>query len=111
MRILYWLLGLEETGTIHSAAEWTWQPSTQLSSVVISALMIAGIGAAGRNLLPGNQMPLRTRLSLVALRLGGFGLMLVMLIELELRRQMDCVVPPHVAVLKNVSSSLGLTET
>jgi len=110
MRILYWLLGLEETGAIHSATEWTWNPSTPLSTAIMAVVIIAGIVAAGLNLLPGNVMPLRTRLSLAALRLAGFFLLLVMLCQLELRMQLDRIVAPDVAVLTDISSSMALTD-
>lgn len=110
MRFLYWLMGLEETASIHSSAQWSWHQSTQLATWVIAAVAIAGIIAAGLNLLPGNQMPLRTRLSLMALRLAGFVLLLVMLCQLELRMQLDRVVPPNVAVVTDTSSSMMLTD-
>jgi len=110
MRILYWLLGLDNSGSIHSATDWNWQPSTPLSSVLFAVLIIAGVITAGLNFMPGNSMPLRTRLSLTAFRLGGFALLLVMLCQLELRLKLDRIVAPDIAVLTDVSSSMALTD-
>jgi len=110
MSLLYWLLGLEKSGSIESATHWSLQPSTPLSAIVLIVVILAAIVAAGLNFLPGNVMPLRTRLGLSALRLAGFALLLVMLGQLELRMQVERVVPPDMAVLTDVSASMSLTD-
>ena len=109
MRLLYWLMGLDDSGSIHSATQWTWQ-STPVSMVLLAVVVVAGLVSVVLNLLPGNVMPLKTRLTLSALRIGGFLLLVVMLFQLELRMQIERVVPPDVAVLMDVSASMGLTD-
>lgn len=110
MRLLYWLLGLDHSGSIHSATHWSWQPSTPLSAMVFVFVVLAAIVAAGLNFLPGNVMPLRTRIGLAALRVAGFALLLAMLCQLELRMQLERVVPPDVAVLTDASASMSLAD-
>jgi uncharacterized membrane protein len=110
MRILYWLMGLDQSGAIQSASEWSWQPATPLSAIVTIVIVLAAIVAAGINFLPGNVMPLRTRIGLSAIRIAGFALLLVMLCQLELRMQVERVLPPDVAVVTDTSASMNLTD-
>ncbi|HYG74991.1 MAG TPA: glutamine amidotransferase [Planctomycetota bacterium] len=110
MRLLYWLLGLNDTSSIHSASEGVWQPAMPLSTVVLVALVVAGIVAAALNFMPGNVMPLRTRATFALIRLCGFALLIVMLCQLELSLKLERVLPSEVAVVTDVSSSMGLTD-
>lgn len=110
MSFLYRLLGLEDAGSIQNSTEWSFSALTPPSTVVLLLVIAAGLVAAGLNFMPGNVMPLRTRASLSAIRLFGFGILLVMLCQLELHLQVERALPPSVAVLTDTSSSMELTD-
>ena len=80
MRLIYWLLGLEDTGAIEQASEWTWYAASPTATLWIAGVVVVAIAAAGLNLLPQNIMPWRTRIGLTLLRLAGFALLLALVI-------------------------------
>ena len=110
MSFLYWLLGLDDTGTIHSSAQWDWHAAAPLSAPMLIVLIMGGLVAACLNVLPGNAMPLRTRIGLFGIRALGFFLLYVMLSQLELRLQLDRVAPPDLAILTDESASMNLSD-
>ncbi len=110
MRLIYWLLGLEETGAIERASEWTWYAAAPTAGIVIAVVGLLAVAAAALNLLPQNVMPWRTRLGLTALRLFGFALLLVLLVQLELRLTVQRRRAPNVAILCDTSGSMGLKD-
>jgi uncharacterized membrane protein len=110
MSVLYRLMGLSDAGGIHSTSEWIWSPAAPLSGLLIALMVLAGLVAAGLNFLPGTVMPLRTRLILGTLRIIGFGVLLAMLCQLELRLIVEREVSPEVAILTDASASMELSD-
>jgi len=110
MSLLYWLLGLDAPGTISRATEWTWYLATPLPLVAVLILVLIALAVAGLNLLPHNIMPWGTRAALTVMRLAAFGLLLIMLAQLELRLTLQRSVRPQVAVLTDTSGSMALRD-
>ncbi len=110
MRLIYWLLGLDDPSALEHASEWVWYAAAPAASIWIVLVILMAIAAAALNLLPQNVMPWRTRIGLTSLRLAGFALLLVLLVQLELRLTIDRRHQPNVAILTDTSGSMGLRD-
>lgn len=110
MRLLYWLLGLHDSSNISRASDWFWYMGSPLPAWSWISIGVFGILAAALNMLTQIALPWRTRLSLTAIRLAGFGVLLVLLCQLELRFSLERNRRPTVAVLTDVSASMGLKD-
>jgi uncharacterized membrane protein len=110
MKFLFQLLGIHGEGAIAKVTDWSFYAGASVPTWLLILLGVVGLAAAALNFLPQNTMPLRNRLLLAALRLGGFGLALLMLIQLELRFAIDWKQPPRVALLADASQSMDLQD-
>ena len=110
MRFLYALLGLDAPATIDRAAAWTLYATSAAPAVALAALAAVALAAACLNLLPHNVMRWRTRWTLLAVRLAGFAVLAAMLCRVELRLSVERTLRPTVAVLTDVSASMGLRD-
>lgn len=110
MSVIYWLLGLDAPGAIERTGEWSWYAAAPLAGVWLAVIALLALAVAGLNLLPQNVMPWRTRIGLTLLRLGGFALLLLMLLQMELRLRVVRQLPPNVAILTDTSGSMGLRD-
>ncbi|MCY3024633.1 MAG: hypothetical protein NTW87_37145 [Planctomycetota bacterium] len=77
MSLLYWLLGLDNAGSIRGAVDWGCCASRALPPFCLALLIAAGLAAAALNLLPQTVMAWRTRISLTLIRLAGFALLIL----------------------------------
>ncbi len=110
MRLLYWLLGLHDSGTIAHTSNWFWYMGSPLPLWGFVVVGVLGLLAAALNFFSQIALPLRTRLLLTAIRLAGFAIVLALLCQLELRFSLDRNLRPNVAVLTDVSASMGLKD-
>lgn len=110
MRFLYWLLGLDSPGTIQHVHSIGWYAASPIRIWLVVVLALLGVGVAAINLLPQNIMPFRTRVGLLIARVLGFGLLLVLTSQLEVRLDVQQVVRPKIAVLTDTSGSMGLND-
>ncbi|NQT86054.1 hypothetical protein HQ560_04775, partial [bacterium] len=78
--------------------------------VYLIILGILGVGAAVLNALPQLALPLRMRIGLALLRILGFGLLALMLFQLELRLTFARDLLPRVAILTDTSASMGIAD-
>ncbi|MBM4041802.1 MAG: hypothetical protein FJ290_25165 [Planctomycetes bacterium] len=110
MTPLYWLLGLDSPGSVARAVEWLVYPARPTSIALLVLLGLVAAAVAALNFLPHNVMRWRTRLTLAAVRLAGFALLALMLVQLELRLTVERSLRPAVAVLTDVSGSMGIRD-
>lgn len=110
MTPIYWLLGIDQPGSIDRVTAWTWQAAAPLPLWAILILGALGLAVAALNFLPHNVMTWKTRVMLAAIRLAGFALLLVMLSQLEARLTIERSLRPTVAVLTDTSASMGLAD-
>ena len=108
--IWFWLLGVNDPGTIVDATEWHWYEAAPVSMAVLVILGLLGLGAIVVNVLPRSGMPWRTRLLLMFLRLAGFGLLWLLLVQLELRVTINRALPPNIVVMTDLSGSMGIKD-
>jgi len=108
--LVYWLLGLPSPGTIVHSTGWVWYAASPVGTSTLVFLIVLGLCVAGLNLLPQNVMPWSTRFTLTIVRMVGFGLLVLMLCQLELRLELERVVRPQVAVLTDISGSMGVRD-
>ena len=110
MRLLYWLLGMPEPGAIAGASAWHFHAVSPLGSGWIALIIVGGVLAAALNFLPHTVAPWRTRIALALIRLAGFGVLLLMALQLEANVQVTRREKPVVAVLTDTSGSMGLQD-
>jgi len=108
--VLFWLLGLDQPGTIIEATEWDWYTALQMSTGLIAVLAIVGVAAAAINFLPRNGIPWKARVVVSFIRLVGFAVLIIMLCQLELRLNVRRALRPNVAVVTDTSGSMGLRD-
>ncbi len=110
MTPLYWLLGLDSPGSVARAIEWRLYSARPMPLALLALVGLVAVAVAALNSLPHNVMRWRTRLTLAAVRLAGFALLALMLVQLELRLTVERTLRPAVAVLTDVSGSMGLRD-
>ena len=104
------LLGLDNARSITHVTDWAFYAGTPIPMWAVIALIALGLGAAVLNFLPQNTMPLKHRLGLGLIRLAGFALALLMLVQLELRLTVERRMLPRVALLTDASGSMDLRD-
>ena len=97
-------------GGLAEANGWDWYAASPASWIWIVLGCLVAIAAAALNVMPQNIMPWRTRIGLLVLRLTGFVILLLMLVQLELRVTAEETLAPNIAVLIDTSGSMGLTD-
>lgn len=107
---VFWLIGEPRPQDILEAWDWHWYALSSIGWVGLAALIVLGLAAAGLNLLPRAGMPWKTRASLIALRLTGCVLLVLLFAQLELRVTIKRARKPNVAVLTDTSGSMGLKD-
>ncbi|HUT35137.1 MAG TPA: hypothetical protein VNE39_16720 [Planctomycetota bacterium] len=110
MTPLYWLLGLDSPGSVARAVEWLVYPARPTAAAALVLLGVVAAAVAALNFLPHNVMRWRTRLTLAAVRLAGFALLALMLVQLEMRLTVERALRPAVAVLTDMSGSMALRD-
>ncbi|GDY19346.1 membrane protein [Verrucomicrobiota bacterium] len=110
MKLIYWLLGMPEAGSIAGASGWQFRAVSPLGDGWIALIVIGGLLAAALNFLPHTVAPWRTRIALALIRLAGFGLLLVLALQLEANLLVTRREKPVVAVLTDASGSMGLAD-
>ena len=110
MKLIYWFLGLDDVGTVAAVPEWSWQVGTPLATAVLAVVGLLALIAAAINFLPQTPMPWPTRIILGLVRIAGFGVLLLMLCQLELRMKLERELRPRVAILTDVSGSMLLKD-
>lgn len=110
MSALLHLIGIHGDGAVARIKDWSVYAGAAVPTWLLVLLCGVGVTAAALNFLPQNTMPLRNRLLLAALRLGGFALALLMLFQLELRLAVEWKLPPRVALLADASQSMDLQD-
>ena len=110
MNFLLHLIGVHGDGAIARVKEWSFYPGAAVPIWLLVLLGVVGLATAALNFMPQNTMPLRNRLLLAALRLAGFGLALLMLLQLELRLAVEWKLPPRVALLTDASLSMDVQD-
>jgi len=110
MTPLYWLLGLDDAGSIATVSDWAWRAAAPLPVWALALLIALGLALAALNGLPATVATWTTRLALAAIRLAGFALVLLMLCQLEARVNVARSLRPTVAVLTDTSASMGLAD-
>lgn len=104
------LLEFENAGEIARVLNWEWQWTSSVPNAFIVLIIVLGLAMAGLNLLPGNAMNPRLRAATTLLRLVGFGLLLLMLMQPEVLMTYERVRKPDVAILSDVSGSMELQD-
>ena len=110
MKILYWLMGLDSPRSITGADSVFWYAASPVPTWALVLIALVGLLVAGVNLLPQNIMPKRTRFGLLVARVLGFGILLVLISQLEVRLNIHREVRPRIAVLTDTSGSMGLKD-
>jgi uncharacterized membrane protein len=110
MRALFQLIGIHGDGAIARVQNWSLYPGASVPTWLLVLLGVVGLAAAVLNFLPQNTMPLRNRFLLAFLRLAGFALALLLLVQLELRIALEWKLPPRVALLADASQSMDLQD-
>ncbi len=110
MRLLYWLMGLDSPRAIQHVDSLGCYVANPIAKWAIVLLVLVGLAVAAINLLPQNIMPFRTRVGLLIARILGFGILLVLISQLEVRLSVHRIVRPRIAVLTDTSGSMGLKD-
>lgn len=110
MSVFYWLLGLDNPGSIVHLTAWRFVQASPWPAGIALVLLGLGVVTALLNALPQLALPLRMRVGLAALRLTGFALLAVMLLQLEVRVAFDRDVKARVALLTDTSGSMGIRD-
>ena len=108
--IAFWMLGLDRPGTIVETTHLEWYTALQFSNALLIALGVLGVVAAAVNFLPRNGMPWRARIAVALIRIVGFGILIFLLCQFELRLTVERSLPPNVAVLTDTSGSMGFRD-
>ena len=103
----FWLMGVERPETIRSAAEWEWYALAPPGTELLLVLAVFAAVAAGTIFLPSGGMPWRIRMILSVLRIAGFGLLAILLAQLESRVTVVRSLSPNIAVVTDTSGSIG----
>lgn len=110
MSFLYWLMGLESPSSITKIDSLWWYTANPLPIWIVLLIALLGLVAAAVNLLPQNIMPIRTRVGLTIARVLGFAILIVLVLQVELRLNVQREVRPRIAVLTDASGSMGLND-
>jgi len=110
MKMLWYLLGVEDGGSITRVLEHSLRTAVPLAGWVVIVGVVWAVVAAGLNLLPQSVMRWRTRMLLTGIRLAGFALLLLMVAQLELHLRVERTLRPNVAILTDVSESMDLRD-
>ncbi len=110
MSFLAWLLGIDEAGSVTAIGDWVLRAVTPLPWVVMALLALIALAIASLDLLSRTMAAPRTRLMLTTLRLAGFALVAVMLLQLEGECTVGRLVQPTVAVLTDSSASMAIAD-
>jgi len=105
-----WLLGLGDPGTVVEITGWHWYAAMPLEGGLLAVLVIAGVAAAALNLLPRNSLPLRARVAVIVIRLVAFGLLILLLCQLEAHVMVVRALPPNVAIVTDASGSMAVED-
>ncbi len=109
-RLGYLLLGLPQPGTVAETHAWFWYAARPPAGWVLALVVLTALAVASVSFLPRNGLPWRLRLVLATLRLLGFAALLSMLAQVELHLDLTRSLPPHVAVVRDVSGSMALND-
>jgi len=110
MTPIYWLLGLDQSGSIARVIDWGWRAAAPLPAWALALLAVLGLALAALNFLPHTVLTWKMRAALAAVRLAGFGLILLMLCQLEARLTLERNLRPTIAILTDTSASMGLAD-
>ena len=110
MTPIYWLLGLDEAGSITGVSDWAWRAAAPLPIWALVLVAAVGLAMAAVNFLPHSFAAWPTRLLLALVRLAGFALILLLLCQLEARLTVERSPRPTIAVLTDTSASMGLAD-
>ena len=110
MTPLYWLLGIDDAGSIARVSDWVWRATAPLPLWAIVVLAALGLATAAVNFLPHTVATWKMRMLLAAVRLAGFASILLMLCQLEASLTVERSLRPTVAVLTDTSASMGLSD-
>ncbi|MCX5658096.1 MAG: glutamine amidotransferase [Planctomycetota bacterium] len=110
MSLIYWLMGLDHPWSVAGATGWVFRAVAPLATPWLVLIALAGLVAAGLNLLPTTVATWRTRFLLVGVRLGAFALLLLLAAQVEVELNVTRRVQPTLAVLLDTSASMGLRD-
>jgi uncharacterized membrane protein len=110
MSLLYRLLGLDDPARIERAVEWSAHADRLVPLPLLALLAAAALAVALLNVLPQNVMTWRARAALTLIRLAGFALLAVLLLQLELRLSVERRLRPRVALLEDASGSMDVRD-
>ncbi|NQT18056.1 MAG: hypothetical protein HQ592_00010 [Planctomycetes bacterium] len=108
--IVFWILGLDNPGTIVETKQLEWYTALQFGDALLICLGVLGLAAAAVNFLPRNGLPWRARIAVALIRIVGFGILIFLLCQFELRLTVERSLPPNVAVLTDTSGSMGFRD-
>jgi len=110
-KLVLWLCGVPHVDRLANVKEWNWYSASQPEAWLVWMVGIMGVLMAGLCLMPRSGLPPRTAGVLFVMRLMAGALLVVLLLQLELRVTMNLALPPKVAVLTDQSGSMGVTDT
>ncbi len=110
-KLVLWLCGVPHVDRLATVEEWHWYSAAQPEAWLVWTVGIVGVLMAVLCLLPRSGLPPRTAGMLFVMRLLAGALLVVLLLQLELRVTMNLAMPPKVAVLTDQSGSMGVTDT
>jgi uncharacterized membrane protein len=108
--IFYWMLGLNQPSSVRSVTEWQWYASSPLAHGILIGLCVLAIAAAALALMTKVGLPWGMRLLLAGVRLAGFAILIVLLMQVELRLTATRALRPNVAVVTDTSGSMGIPD-
>jgi|GEM_PF-629997 len=108
--IVLWLLGLSNPGEIVRIGSWSWYSAVPAAAWVLIALAVLALGAAAINFLPRNGLPWKAGLVVSLIRVGCFGLLALLICQVELRLNVFRSLKPNVALISDTSGSMGIRD-
>ena len=110
MSLISWLLGIRGSGSVESIREWDVLARSPLALPLLIAVVAVVIALAALNLTSHVMLRGGRRVLLLALRLAGAAVILVILLQLEANLTLVRSDKPQVAVVIDTSESMALRD-
>ena len=110
-KLVLWLCGVPHVDRLAGVEQWHWYSAAQPEAWLLWTVIIGAVLMASLSLMPRSGLPPRTAGVWFVMRLMAGALLVLLLLQLELRVTMNLALPPKVAVLTDQSGSMGVIDT